>query len=149
MFLASTRLLYALGRRGLLAPSLGAVSPHWGTPTVAIALVGTVTLLASFLGRAVLGPIADVGSLTGALGWLGACLALSAGAGGQVTGRLRALGLCGAVISLALIVVAACQFAWYHWLAVGAWGWLGLVLFVYRMRTAAETGGRSGSNAPR
>jgi amino acid transporter len=135
MFLASTRLLYAMGRRGLLLRELGTVGVSHHTPTVAIGLVSVVTLLATFLGRAVLGPIADVGSFAGALGWLGACLALGCGAGGPTSRPVRALGWCGAVVSLALAVVAAWSFAWYHWLAVVGWGVLGLVLWTTRTRT--------------
>jgi amino acid transporter len=128
MFLGSTRLLYAMGRRGLLASALGTVHAHRGTPTVAISLVGTVTLLAAFLGRAVLGPIAEVGSLAGALGWLAACLSLTFGAGGETRRGTRALGLLGAMVSMALVIVAASAFGRYHWLAVAAWGALGLIL---------------------
>jgi basic amino acid/polyamine antiporter, APA family len=127
MFLGSTRLLYAMGRRGLLASSLGTVDPHWGTPNVAIALVSTITLLAGFLGRAVLGPIAQVGSLAGALGWLAACLALFFGAGGEIGRRARALAMGGAVVSLALVIVAAWSFVWFHWLAIAVWLALGLL----------------------
>jgi amino acid transporter len=128
MFLGSTRLLYAMGRRGLLAPGLGAVHARWRTPTVAVVLVGAITLPAAFLGRAVLGPIAEVGSLAGALGWLAACLSLAFGAGGEAGPGTRALGASGAVVSLALVVVAASVFSWYHWAALAAWGALGLVL---------------------
>jgi hypothetical protein len=85
MFLASTRLLYAMGRRNLLGGKLGTVHARYRTPTVAIMLVSTVTLLAVFLGRAVLGPIAEVGALAGTLGWLASCLALTCGAGGDST----------------------------------------------------------------
>ena len=130
MFLGTTRLLYAMGRRGLLVSSLGTVNPRWQTPTVAIILVSTVTLLASFLGRAVLLPISDVGSLAGALGWLAACLSLSFGAGGEATRRTRALGMCGAVVSLAIVIVVAWSFVWYLWLAVAGWGALGLLLWL-------------------
>lgn len=132
MFLSSTRLLYAMGRRGLLGARLGAVDSRFGTPTVAIGLVCAVTLLATFLGRAVLGPIAQVGSLAGALGWLAACLALGFGAGGGATHGVRALGLCGAAVSLALAVVTAWSFAWYHWVAVATWAAIGLLLWVTR-----------------
>jgi hypothetical protein len=48
---------------------------------------------------------------------------------------IAALGWCGAVVSLALAVVAAWSFAWYHWLAVVGWGVLGLVLWATRTRT--------------
>jgi amino acid transporter len=131
MFLASTRLLYAMGRRDLLWAGLGSVDPHFRTPRMAIILVGALTLLAAFLGRAVLGPIAEVGSLAAALGWLAASLALAAGAGGSGW-NVRALGLVGAAVSLALAVVAASNFAWYHWLAVATWAVLGLLLWYTR-----------------
>jgi amino acid transporter len=140
MFLATTRLLYAMGRRGLLAPSLGTVDARYWTPTVAIVLVSTITLAATFLGRAVLGPISNVGSLAVAVGWLATCLALTAGAGGETSWPVRGLGLFGAVISLALAVVAAWGLAWYLWLVVA--GWLGLGLLLWRRRA------RSNENAP-
>lgn len=134
MFLSSTRLLYAMGRRDLLAPALGTVHPHFRTPTVAIVLVGGITLAAAFLGRAVLGPITEVGSLGSALGWLAACLALTFGAGGEKL-KVRVLGLLGAAVSLTLATVVVQQsFAWYHWLAVAAWALLGLALWSARAR---------------
>jgi basic amino acid/polyamine antiporter, APA family len=139
MFLASTRLLYAMGRRGLLGAGLGTVDDRYQTPTVAIVLVCAITLLATFLGRAVLGPISEVGSLAGALGWLAACLALSCGAGGQVPRRERALGLCGAAVSLALAGVTVWGFQWHQWLALAAWAALGLLLWATRpARPAAK-----------
>jgi amino acid transporter len=139
MFLASTRLLYAMGRRDLLGGGLGAVHANLGTPTVAITLVGGITVLAALLGRAVLVPISEVGSLACTLGWLATCLALTCGAGGKPTWRVRALGLAGAAVSLALAVVAARTFAWYHWVAVAAWGGLGLLLWVARRRMRVDT----------
>jgi hypothetical protein len=96
---------------------------------VAIAFVGTITLLTAFLGRAVLEPIAEVGSLAGALGWLAACMSLACGASGKTKPRTRALGIVGAVVSVMLILVAARVFAWYHWLALASWGALGLALW--------------------
>jgi amino acid transporter len=141
MFLGSTRLLYAMGRRDLLGGGLATVQERYRTPTVAIGLVSTVTLLAVFAGRAVLGPIAEVGSLAGALGWLAACLALFFGAGGRATTGARLLGLLGALVSIALAVVAACSFGRYHWLAVGLWAALGLLLWLARKKTP-RPGGR-------
>jgi amino acid transporter len=132
MFLASTRLLYALGRAGMLGGGLGTVHAHFGTPTVAIALVCVVTLLASLLGRAVLGPIAEVGSLAGAIGWLTTCLAYICGAAGPVTWKGRTLGLFGAVVSVALGIVAMMSFHAGQWIAVAAWIALGLGLWFAR-----------------
>jgi amino acid transporter len=132
MFLGTTRLLYAMGRRGLLGAGLGVVDARFGTPRAAILLVCAITLPATFFGQAVLDPITTVGSVAGALGWMAACLALSFGAGGQTSGGARALGLCGAAVSLALAVVAAWGFAWYQWLAVAVWAVLGLLLWLSR-----------------
>jgi hypothetical protein len=47
---------------------------------------------------------------------------------------VRGLGLVGAVISLALAVVAAWGLAWYLWLVVA--GWLGLGLWLWSRRRA-------------
>src|SRR5262249_42392965 len=129
MFLASTRLLYAMGRRGLVGAGVGTVDARYQTPTVAIVLVCAITLLATFLGRAVLGPISEVGSLAGALGWLAACLALSFGAGGQVTRGERALGLCGAAVSLALAGGTGPGFKGDQWLAPAAGAAPGVLLW--------------------
>jgi amino acid transporter len=136
MFLTTTRLLYAMGRRGMLGAGLGTVHERYRTPTVAIALVCVVTLLAALLGRAVLGPISEVASLTCVLGWLVTCLAFTRGAAGPVTWKGLALGLFGAAVSLALAVVACWSFTRYHWLALAVWGVLGLLLWLSRRRAA-------------
>jgi amino acid transporter len=132
MFLATTRLLYAMGRRGMLGAGLGTVHERYRTPSVAIGLVCGVTLLAALLGRAVLVPISEVASLTGALGWLATCLAFTCGAAGAVTRKARAVGLIGAAVSLALIVITARTFERYHWLALTVWLALGVLLWVVR-----------------
>ena len=38
-FVASTRLLFGIGRRGLVHPWLARVHPRFGTPTLAVALM--------------------------------------------------------------------------------------------------------------
>src|SRR3989475_514731 len=77
-FVAATRLVYALGRRRLVPPALGAVNPRFGTPALAIALVTILTGAAAFLGDAVLVPISEIGRAVGAIGWCAACLAFVA-----------------------------------------------------------------------
>jgi basic amino acid/polyamine antiporter, APA family len=132
MFLSSTRLLYALGRRNLLGGGLGDVNHRFQTPHMAILLVGTLTLLGSLLGRSVLVPISEVGTLAGALGWLAASLACAAGAAGKSPG-VRLLGVSGALVSAALAFVAVQEsFTAVHWLTVGLWGLLGKVLWLKR-----------------
>jgi amino acid transporter len=128
-FLAATRLLYAMGRRDLLGAKLGAVHPRYQTPFVAIALVGGLTVIGTFLGRAVLVPISEVGSLCGAAVWLATALAFFRGARG--TGE-RILAILGAVLAGLLMVIAASSFVMYHWIALGGWAVVGLVLWFMR-----------------
>jgi amino acid transporter len=77
-FVAATRLLFGIGKRGLVHPSLARLHPTHGTPVVAILLVSAVTVVASLLGDAALVPITEVGSLAAGVGWLSAALAFLA-----------------------------------------------------------------------
>jgi amino acid transporter len=129
-FLAATRLLYAMGRRDLIGARLGEVGERYRTPTAAIALVGSVTLLASLLGRAVLVPISEVGSLACALGWLATSLAFTCGAAGPLRRGARLVGLVGAVVSAALVAIAVAGFGWFHVLTLAGWAGLGLALWL-------------------
>ena len=74
-FVASTRMLYAIGRRNLVHPSLGRVHATFGTPVVAISLMAALTAAAAMFGDAILVPITEVGSLAVGVGWLSACVA--------------------------------------------------------------------------
>jgi amino acid transporter len=131
-FLAATRLLYAMGRRDLLGGNLGQVHERYQTPFIAVAVVGGLTVGGVFLGRAVLVPISEVGSLCGAAVWLATALAYVRGAGGKATARNRALGIVGAALAAALLVIVAGSFGPYHWLALGGWAALGLMLWLAR-----------------
>jgi amino acid transporter len=130
---AATRLLYALGRRGLVHPSLGTVNPRFGTPSIAILLVTMLTAAAAFLGDALLVPITEVGSAVSGLGWCAACLAFIALArrGGMRQGVTIA-GI-GTVVSVAIVVMKVVpavpgSFTTAEWSAFIAWCLLGLAL---------------------
>jgi amino acid transporter len=134
-FLAATRLLYAMGRRDLLGGNLGAVHPRYQTPFVAIALVGGLTVVGTFLGRAVLVPISEVGSLCGTAVWLATALAFGFGACGTVTAGERLLSILGAVVAVLLMAIAASSFATYHWIALAAWAGVGAILWFRRTKS--------------
>ena len=72
---AASRLVFAMGRRGLLDARVAHVHPENQTPSVAVICVGLSTAVCMFLGDAILVPISDVGSLASAAGWLAACAA--------------------------------------------------------------------------
>jgi amino acid transporter len=136
-FLASTRLLYAMGARDLLGARLGRVHERFQTPGPAIALVGALTVVATCLGRPVLGPITEVGSLACSLGWLATCLAYCCGAGGRRSGREIVVGVLGAIMAIALTVIIIIGLKWYLFAVLAAWAGLGLI-FWFR-RGAAKT----------
>ncbi len=132
-FVAATRLVYALGRRGLVHPALGAVQPRFGTPALAIAFVAIPTAAAAFLGDAVLVPISEVGAAVGAIGWCAACLAFVALARRQNLRDGVAIALIGAVVSVAIVLMKVVpavpgSFTAVEWLAFIAWCVLGLAL---------------------
>jgi amino acid transporter len=133
-FLAATRLVYAMGRRDLLGGRLGCVHARFQTPAAAVLLVGSVGVLGTFLGRAVLVPISEVGSLTCALGWLATSLAFCRGAGGPLRPGGWVLGAGAAAVSGLLAVIVAAGFGPYHCLALAGWAALGLALWLCRPR---------------
>lgn len=73
-FIASTRLIFALGRGGLLTTWLGDVDEKRQTPKNAILFVGLLTIIGPFLGKSSLLPIVNVGSLAFISGWFVTCL---------------------------------------------------------------------------
>jgi len=132
-FMAATRMLFALGRRGLVHPSLGAVHPRFETPRVAIVLMAVLTATAAFLGDALLVPVTEVGSLAAGIGWCAACVAFLRRGGGA--GRM--LALLGVVVSLAIIAMKVIpgipgSFSAPEWIAFAAWCALGAAFWMRR-----------------
>src|ERR1700758_1844343 len=72
---AASRLFFALGRRGMIAPRAGTIHPRYQTPSTAILCVGLATGACMLLGDAILVPITEVGSVACAIGWAAACAA--------------------------------------------------------------------------
>jgi basic amino acid/polyamine antiporter, APA family len=130
---AATRLLYALGRRGLVHPALGTIDPRFGTPSVAILLVTLLTAAAAFLGDALLVPITEVGSAVAAIGWGAACLAFIALARRGTDRSGTAVATMGTIVSVAILAIKVIpavpgSFRGPEWVALGGWCALGLVL---------------------
>lgn len=131
-FVAATRLLLAIGRRGLVHPSLARVHPVVGTPANAILLMAALTAGASFLGDALLVPVTEVGSLAVGVGWLSTCAAALAR---RISGRGAALA--GAAVSFAIIAMKVVpgvpgSFTRAEWTAFLLWSGLGLAFWLAR-----------------
>jgi basic amino acid/polyamine antiporter, APA family len=127
-FVASTRLLFAFGRRGTIPARFAAVHAKHLTPSVAIAGVTVATMAGLLIGDALLVPVTEVGSMAAALGWLAACVSFFAVERGV---RLRAIAACGATVSVLLVAmklfpVFPGHFSGAEWAALGAWLALGV-----------------------
>ena len=128
-FVASSRLLYAMGRRGLAAARLGSVHPTNRTPSLAVLLIGLSSAAASLLGQSILIPVTELGSMASATGWLLACAAYWRMRPGA---RERRLASAGAAVGLALILMKILPWVPGHfsrpeYIALGLWvacGWL-------------------------
>jgi len=137
-FVASTRMMYAIGRRNLVHRSLGRVHPVSRTPVVAIVLVGLVTGAASFFGDASLVPISEVGSLAVGVGWLSTCAAYLAT---RETHEPFAMAGLGALVSVSIVLMKVVpgvpgSFSHAEWISFAAWSAVGLMFWVLRPRVA-------------
>ena len=129
-FVASSRLLFAMSRRGLLSPRFSQVHPVNKTPSTAVICVGIATAVCMFLGDAILVPISEVGSVASALGWLAACAAylrIVSAAPGKL---IAAMGACVASAMVLMKVVPGVpgNFHSYEWLALLIWIVIGVAL---------------------
>jgi len=129
-FIAASRLVFAMGRDGMIDGRAGRVHADYRTPSAAVVFVGVATAAAVFLGGSVLVPIAEVGSLAAAIGWLASCASY------LVIGesfRRRAVAAAGVLVTLALLVlklvpVVPGHFTRWEWLSLAGWAALGVLL---------------------
>jgi amino acid transporter len=128
-FVAASRLLFAMGRRGLVDRRLASVHPQNQTPAAAVVWVGVATALCMFLGSAILVPISEVGSVASACGWFAACAAYLCmepqGMRPQIADRL--IALLGALVGLAMMLMKFVPFVPGHF---SGWEWLVLALWI-------------------
>jgi amino acid transporter len=135
--IAASRLLFAMGRRGLVDERVAMIHPRNQTPSVAVICVGLGTAACMFLGDAILVPISEVGSVASAAGWLAACAAYYQMGPAP---RERLIAATGALIGLLMILMKIVpfvpgHFSKYEWLALGIWLSLGVAL-ARRARTS-------------
>jgi basic amino acid/polyamine antiporter, APA family len=141
-FVAATRMLYAIGRRDLVHPSLGRVHAAFGTPVVAISLMAVFTAAAAMFGDAILVPVTEVGSLAVGVGWLSACAAYIAR---RTERESAAMAYAGAAVSVAIVLMKVVpvipgSFNAAEWTAFVAWSALGLVFWLLRRGRNQEVG---------
>lgn len=123
-FVAATRLLFGMGRRGLVDGRLANVHPQNQTPATAVVWVGIATALCLFLGSAILVPISEVGSVASATGWLATCAAYLWMRPAFLD---RMIALLGALVGLAMVLMKLLPFVPGHF---SGWEWLALLLWI-------------------
>jgi amino acid transporter len=136
-FIAATRMIYGMGKRGLLHPALAAVHPRFQTPHGAIAFAGIVTVVSTFLGDALLVPLSELGSLAIAVGWLAACVSFLRGVSWSVSrpgSGAMTLAAVGALVALALVLMKLLPFvpghmSWPQYVGLAVWTALGVGLW--------------------
>ncbi len=138
-FVASTRLVFAFGRRGTMHPSFANVHAKYLTPTVAIFGITAGTLIGLLLGDAILVPITEVGSLASSFGWFAACLSFLLV---EKSPRLRVISVLGILVSLLFLLmkilpVIPGHFSRAEWIALAIWLAIGLLLH-WRPRAVAS-----------
>ena len=132
-FVAASRLVFALGRRGMIHQRAGFVHPAHQTPSIAVLSIGVATAACMLLGDAILVPITEVGSVACALGWAATCAAyLWLGRSGKLplqsrlSGSQRSIAVFGFVVAAAMLLMKIVpaipgHFTVYEWLALGIW----------------------------
>ncbi len=133
-FAASTRLLFAYGRRRTIHASFGTVHQIFLTPSVAVVGITAGTLGGLFLGDALLVPVTEVGSMASALGWFAACLSFWMV---EKRASMRMVAALGIVVSLLLFSMKVLpifpgHFSPAEWIALGVWIGLGYLLHARR-----------------
>jgi amino acid transporter len=129
-FVASSRLLFAFGRRGTIPTVFSAVHAKYLTPSVAIFGITAGTLAGLFLGDALLVPVTEVGSMASSVGWLAACSSFWMI---EKRPRPRLIATVGILVSLLLVLmkwlpVVPGHFSLAEWIAFAAWLVIGLLI---------------------
>ena len=138
-FVASSRMLFALGRRGMTDTRAGEIHPRYQTPSVAVLCVGFFTAVCMFLGDAILVPISEVGSVASAIGWSATCAAClylggtKANSNGiRLSAGEKAVAMFGLLVGFAMLLMKIVplvpgHFTVYEWIALGCWVALGAI----------------------
>jgi APA family basic amino acid/polyamine antiporter len=129
-FVASSRLLFAYGRRQTIPGIFGRVHEKFQTPSVAIFGIAIATVIGLLLGDALLVPVTEVGSMASAFGWTAACLSFWIV---EPNLRMRLIAGLGILVSFFLFVMKLFpifpgHFSMAEWIALGIWLLLGLIL---------------------
>ena len=129
-FVAASRLVFAMGRRGFLSEGVSGIHPVNQTPAMAVICIGVATGACMFLGDAILVPISEVGSVASATGWLATCTAYL---WMRPKARERFIAAFGMLICVGMMLMKFLpfvpgHFSIYEWIALWTWTAIGIAL---------------------
>ena len=144
VFIAGSRVLFALGRARLLPAWFSRVHPVHGTPATAVVFIGVLGSVGIFLGRNAIVPIVNVGAVGMCVAYLVTCLGVVQMRrrrpgqsspyrvpGGSVT-ALAAAAACLVLLGIAFVRPYTSGESVFplEWIYLAVWGGLGLILWV-------------------
>jgi basic amino acid/polyamine antiporter, APA family len=139
-FIVSSRMIFALGRRGLIDERAGRVHPRYQTPSAGVLCIGFASAACMLLGDAILVPVTEVGAVAAAIGWTAACAAfIQMQRTRMLPGEHSSSFVAFSVAGLAFLVALAMtlmkmipaipgHFTVYEWLSLGIWIVLGALV---------------------
>jgi APA family basic amino acid/polyamine antiporter len=127
---ASSRLLFAYGRRQTIPAPFGRIHEKFQTPSVAILGIAIATIAGLLLGDALLVPVTEVGSMASAFGWLATCVSFFIV---ERKLRSRVFTSFGIVVALLLLLMKLLptfpgHFTQAEWIVLAVWVVLGALL---------------------
>ena len=149
-FMATTRLLFSMGRGKFLHPWFLKVHPKYGTPTNAVLFTLGLTLIAPFFGRSALNWIVDMSAMGTALAYLSTCLVVYKYASrfaDQTPWWSKSVAVVGALTSIACFLMLAvpgspAAIGVESWIMLLAWVAIGACFYFSRasiLRSIPET----------
>jgi basic amino acid/polyamine antiporter, APA family len=137
---ASSRMLFAMGRRNLLDQRLGMVHLINQTPSVAVLGVGVATAVAFLMGEALLVPILEVGAVGSAIGWMAACgsyYCMKPSLAGRAAAIYGVL-LTSVMVLVKIVPLVPGHFTASEWISMTIWGLFGYLLWTRRHEVPEE-----------
>jgi amino acid transporter len=146
-FVASSRLLFAYGRRQTIPAAFGRIHEKFQTPSVAIFGIAAATIAGLLLGDALLVPVTEVGSMASAFGWLATCVSFFIIERSLRARLLTLLGIFVAALLLTMKLLPAFpgHFTQAEWLALAIWLVIGAALHL-RSTSPSRTSANSASS---
>lgn len=126
-FVASSRLLFAYGRRQTIPAAFAHIHEKFQTPSLAIFAIAAATIVGLLLGDALLVSVTEVGSMASAFGWLAACVSFFLV---ERDARARAVTVLGILVAALLLIMKLLpafpgHFTQAEWIALAIWLALG------------------------